>query len=321
VRRLHQDIVDFTSYIRPTPSEIIVRNVLFNAVEKIIRRAVSANALYSVELFGSSKIGLGLPGGDLDIAVITKENYSDSRMHKRLAFRLADYLRSSGIVHTGFSNDTDDEQGIQVNHFAPVPVVKCRSLSRQSSKSAGTLVASIIQTNLESQPALAPLVLVVKTFLKQRGLGSAASGGLGSYPLIVMIISFLQLNPLNLPPAYISNPFDPGIHSLGRLLADFFVYYGSLFPYGEKYISIAPAGGLKPRAGVTWIKNTTYEKIAIQCVVDPENDIGKGTSRMKNVVAAFKEATTTLLQFRDQDRASDILGKIVQLSEKVRLTL
>lgn len=68
----------------------------------------------------------------------------------------------------------------------------------QSSKSAGTLVASIIQTHLESQPALAPLALVLKTFLKQRGLGSAVSGGLGSYPLIVMIISFLQVSKVHL---------------------------------------------------------------------------------------------------------------------------
>ncbi|KAJ3853209.1 hypothetical protein EV368DRAFT_81776 [Lentinula lateritia] len=408
-RRLHQEIVDFTSYIRPTSAETVVRSALYNALEKIIRGAVSPMALCSIELFGSSKIGLGLPGGDMDIVVITKQDHSTSRIHKRFAFRVADYLRRSGIVRAGSSNDTDEE-GIQVNHFAPVPVVKCQSLSswgnipidisfaqEQSSKSAGTLVACIIQTHLESQPALAPLALVLKTFLKQRGLGSAASGGLGSYPLIVMIISFLQLNPLHLPPTSISNALDGGVHSLGRLLTNFFVYYGSLFPYEEKYISIAPAainvnhdqnmiatdpspsfradlplteegeiieeeqtlqnktisgpaserevGGLKPRAGVTWIKSTTYGKIAIQCVVDPSefpsqmpspltlylqyyicvpteahilsaNDIGKATSRMKNVVGAFKEAATILLSLQNEDRADDILGKILHLSKE-----
>ncbi|KAJ3916575.1 hypothetical protein F5877DRAFT_80777 [Lentinula edodes] len=381
-RRLHQEIVDFTSYIRPTSAETVVRSTLYNALEQIIRRAVSPQALCSIELFGSSKIGLGLPGGDMDIVVITKQDHSTSKIHKKFAFRVADHLRRSGVVRAGFSNDTGEE-GIQVNHFAPVPIVKCRSLSswgnipidisfaqEQSSKSAGTLVASIIQTHLESQPALAPLALVLKTFLKQRGLGSAVSGGLGSYPLIVMIISFLQLNPLHLPPTSISNTLDGGVRSLGRLLTNFFVYYGSLFPYDEKYISIAPAatnanhdqnmitmdsssgfwanpslmeegeiieeeqttenktvfgsgpaserevGGLKPRAGVTWIKNTTYGKIAIQCVVDPMNDIGKATSRMKNVVAAFKEAATILLSLQNEDSADDILGKIIHLSNE-----
>ncbi|KAJ3894665.1 hypothetical protein GG344DRAFT_73818 [Lentinula edodes] len=380
-RRLHQEIVDFTSYIRPTSAETVVRSTLYNALEQIIRRAVSPQALCSIELFGSSKIGLGLPGGDMDIVVITKQDHSTSKIHKKFAFRVADHLRRSGVVRAGFSNDTGEE-GIQVNHFAPVPIVKCRSLSswgnipidisfaqEQSSKSAGTLVASIIQTHLESQPALAPLALVLKTFLKQRGLGSAVSGGLGSYPLIVMIISFLQLNPLHLPPTSISNTLDGGVRSLGRLLTDFFVYYGSLFPYEEKYISIAPAatnanhdqnmitmdpsssfwakpslmeereiieeqtpenkavsgsgpaserevGGLKPRTGVTWIKNTTYGKIAIQCVVDPINDIGKATSRMKNVVAAFKEAATILLSLQNEDSADDILGQIIHLSNE-----
>lgn len=65
---------------------------------------------------------------DMDIVVITKEDHSTSKIHKKFAFRVADHLRRSGVVRAGFSDDTGEE-GIQVNHFAPVPIVKCRSLS------------------------------------------------------------------------------------------------------------------------------------------------------------------------------------------------
>jgi non-canonical poly(A) RNA polymerase PAPD5/7 len=42
-------------------------------------------------------------------------------------------------------------------------------------------------------PALRPLVLVLKSFLKQRKLNSAATSGLSSYAVTCMVISFLQV--------------------------------------------------------------------------------------------------------------------------------
>lgn len=46
---------------------------------------------------------------------------------------------------------------------------------------------------LAKMPALRPLVMVLKGFLRQRNLNSAASSGLSSYALICMAISFLQV--------------------------------------------------------------------------------------------------------------------------------
>lgn len=43
-------------------------------------------------------------------------------------------------------------------------------------------------------PALLPLVLVIKGFLLQRSLNDASKGGLGSYAIICMCISFLQVS-------------------------------------------------------------------------------------------------------------------------------
>lgn len=70
-------------------------------------------------------------------------------------------------------------------------------------------------------PALRPLVLVLKSFLKQRKLGSAASGGLSSYGIICAIISFLQVcRTAPLAPIY-SNLFDAvESHKFTRRLVD-----------------------------------------------------------------------------------------------------
>jgi len=47
---------------------------------------------------------------------------------------------------------------------------------------------------MQEFPALPYLVLVLKQFLNQRDLNDVYSGGLGSYSLILLIVSFFQVN-------------------------------------------------------------------------------------------------------------------------------
>ena len=53
---------------------------------------------------------------------------------------------------------------------------------------------SIIQDQIEIFPCLEPLVLVLKQFLLQRDLNEVFTGGISSYCLILMTISFLQVH-------------------------------------------------------------------------------------------------------------------------------
>lgn len=58
----------------------------------------------------------------------------------------------------------------------------------------GLSTIPIIKKHLDSMPALRPLVLLLKVFLTRRSLNSAATGGLGSFGLILLVISFLQVS-------------------------------------------------------------------------------------------------------------------------------
>lgn len=57
-------------------------------------------------------------------------------------------------------------------------------------------------------PALLPLVLVIKGFLLQRSLNDASKGGLGSYAIICMCISFLQVSFM----CWFAHRFSCGVH-------------------------------------------------------------------------------------------------------------
>ncbi len=60
-------------------------------------------------------------------------------------------------------------------------------------QSNGVAAGKMVNQFLNELPALRSLVLVVKSFLNQRGMNEVFSGGLGSYSIVCLAISFLQV--------------------------------------------------------------------------------------------------------------------------------
>ncbi len=63
------------------------------------------------------------------------------------------------------------------------------SLNQTNGVSAGR----IINQYLDVLPGSRQLILVVKAFLSQRSMNEVYTGGLGSYAVICLVISFLQV--------------------------------------------------------------------------------------------------------------------------------
>lgn len=57
----------------------------------------------------------------------------------------------------------------------------------------GVKSAALIKEYLHEYPCLRYLAMVLKQFLLQRDLNEVWTGGIGSYSLILMIVSFLQV--------------------------------------------------------------------------------------------------------------------------------
>ena len=49
-----------------------------------------------------------------------------------------------------------------------------------------------IKALIKKHPPLRPLVLIVKSYLRERGLNETYKGGIGSFLLLVLIVAFLQ---------------------------------------------------------------------------------------------------------------------------------
>lgn len=115
---------------------------------------------------------------------------------------------------------------------------------------------------MEIYPCLPPLVLVLKQFLLQRDLNEVFTGGVSSYSLILMVISFFQVmyrfelekccNRLGSKEwlRFFSVFFQNHVrcdgnsleHNLGVLLIEFFELYGVNFNYVNVGIRVRDGG-------------------------------------------------------------------------------
>lgn len=133
-------------------------------------------------------------------------------------------------------------------------------------------------------PSLPKLVLVLKQFLYQRSLNEVFTGGISSYSLILMTISFLQLHPR------VDASSDQA--NLGVLLIEFFELYGRYFNYISVGIRIRDGGSYVPKHTIQKQMELGYRP-SILCIEDPlnpKNDIGKSSYGALNVKKAFDYA-------------------------------
>jgi hypothetical protein len=56
----------------------------------------------------------------------------------------------------------------------------------------GCAAARLVKSYVDALPQLRPLAIILKHFLKGQGLNDTYTGGLSSYCLVMMLVSFLQ---------------------------------------------------------------------------------------------------------------------------------
>jgi len=145
---------------------------------------------------------------------------------------------------------------VTTHGFFPVDI----SLNQQNGVEAGRVVSGF----LSEMPALRALVIVAKAFLSQRSMNEVFSGGLGSYSIVCLAVSFLQMHP-----KIRRGEIDPS-QNLGVLVMEFFEYYGSCFNYHEVGISLRDGGTYFSKARRGWMDY----KQGLLSIEDPA-DIGE----------------------------------------------
>ncbi|XP_026278438.1 terminal nucleotidyltransferase 4B isoform X2 [Frankliniella occidentalis] len=307
---LHQEIEDFHKYISPTSEEREVRNVVVLKMKKLIKELWPAAKL---QVFGSFRTGLYLPTSDIDLVVIGKWNVQSQ---ERLPLRT--------LEQAIYQHNLAEPGSVKVLDKASVPIVKFTDrlseirVDVSFNMSNGVKSAELIKKFKQRYPVLYSLVLVLKQFLLQRDLNEVFTGGISSYSLILMTISFLQLHPRQ-------TALTPGAN-LGILLIEFLELYGKKFNYMKTAIRVSEGGSYISKEEVQKNMKDGYRP-SLLCIEDPlniTNDIGRSSHGALYVKQAFEYAYIVLTQavnplntlLYDPNKVS-ILGRIIRVTDSV----
>ena len=176
----------------------------------------------------------------------------------------------------------------------------------------GTQAASLMKTYLQAMPPLRPLTFVLKYFLVSRGLNEPYSGGIGSYLLQLMIVSFLQHRARD---GYVYNRNTP--FNLGCLLLDFFELYGSDFNYYTTGISVRYDGFYFPKGDPKYKEHFITPGraflLSVENPLEPTVDVGKSSFKIQTIQRSMEVAQRLLLAHVTEPRidAESILGSIL----------
>ncbi|WVQ94050.1 hypothetical protein IAU59_001128 [Kwoniella sp. CBS 9459] len=289
---LNEEINAFYKYVSPTREEFEVRLFM---IELITRTLLKLWPDAEVTPFGSWQTQLYLPQGDIDLVVSNKQ-FSESNKARLLA-EMARAMRVARITDT-----------VAIISRARVPIIKFItnegklnvdiSLNQVNGISAG----KIINQYLDALPGARQLILVVKSFLSQRSMNEVYTGGLGSYAVICLVISFLQVHP-----KLRRSELDPE-ENLGTLLVEFFELYGRNFNYQDVGLSIRKGGYYYLKSSRGWLRPNQSFLLSIEDPQDRDNDISGGSfgiRQVKNTLAGAYE----LLLMRLFERADEMSGR------------
>jgi len=111
---------------------------------------------------------------------------------------------------------------------------------------SGPAAARYVTQQIAAYPPLAPLVLVLKVYLRRCGLNEVSNGGLSSYGLTLMVLAHLQEE--------IKAGND--VFDLGEALYGFLLRYGEDFDYVDGGCAGGGGGGAWEYEGVLFCRFT-----------------------------------------------------------------
>ncbi|GJJ69358.1 non-canonical poly(A) RNA polymerase PAPD5/7 [Entomortierella parvispora] len=277
-----RELCDFIHYMEPTEEEHQVRSYVFLLVEKEIQKLWPSARLV---MYGSFRTRVYLPTSDMDMVVHRDKPVTLADMRK-----LKNHFASNKIgTH------------LELVSSAKVPLVKFNEMRTGIAVDIsfdhldGIQSGSVMTKFLEETPGLRSLIIILKHFLLIHNQNTPFLGGMGSYTLMIMIVSFLQMHP-----HVQSKAIDPEAN-LGVLLIEFFELYGLSFNYNRVGISIADGGSYIPKTSTS-----KKEGPATLQTFDPNNaanDTGRVTTQFPAIRNLFKSTYSNIiteLQRRDQ---------------------
>ncbi|KAK1444556.1 poly A RNA polymerase domain containing protein [Babesia gibsoni] len=264
---LDVELYKLIEWLSPTEEERNAKEMVILTLEMVV------NALFPdarVEVFGSYISGLSLPGSDVDVCIGVEE-------HDLTALKIIVYALSRlDLLHS-----------FECVFNTPVPVVK--AIDKNTGvridisvwQKAACNTTSFVRQKCDQFKYMQPIVILLKLFLQMRNLSDTYFGGIGSYLLYCMVLSFLQMHDSS---CYRRSDES---NTLALLFIDFFYYWGFIRDYEQFTTTVCGLGHVFPRS---LLKEKEAGMLSCQSPLEPSIDIGKNAYNMSSARTAFQQA-------------------------------
>ncbi|KZV85535.1 Nucleotidyltransferase, partial [Exidia glandulosa HHB12029] len=275
---LHTEVKAFSDYMSPSEEEHETRRLIIMLIDRCVRNQWPDARVLP---FGSFETRLYHPLGDIDLVVHCPRL-------ERLSKKNILYQLSRALNHEGLADN------VQVIAHARVPIIKFIStygrfaVDISINQENGIASGRIINGFLQELPALRPLSMVVKTFLRERNMNEVYNGGLGSYSTVCLLVNFLQMHP-----KIRSGEIRPE-ENLGTLLIEFLELYGHLFNTENVGVSLRDGGSYFSKSSRGWVDSRQPFLLSIEDPQDASNDVSKGSFQIRQVFRTFAGANEIL---------------------------
>eukprot|EP01132_Coremiostelium_polycephalum_P004550 gene4550-5668_t len=192
--KLHQEILDFVSDVgERTYPHVQNCHQVINLIKTVVKR-LWPNA--ELDIFGSFMTGLWLPSSDIDIVVNYGMNMNIKPKNALFLLEVLEKQLRTDLNHCILTMLCIPSAKIPVIKLVTKENIAVDISFRESPTSPHTGIAArdLVADNVREVVGLYPLAIVLKWFLRERGLNNTYSGGLSSYCLVLMLISFLKNN-------------------------------------------------------------------------------------------------------------------------------
>ena len=259
-------LLAFLWWLSPTRHESDVRLSLY---QQCLACLQAVDHSVKIKIFGSFMYGVGTPLSDLDMNITT------THPQLRSVRGLSAILQRTHAFYD-----------FKVLRAAKVPIVKCKhkqtgvSLDFTINNESGDKTGQCAKRLLDSHPASRAIVVFVKYVLRAKGLMDVSQGGISSFALCLLAVSFLQTAPES--------------SSFVETLVGFLYHYGYAFVHASMGININAAHSTAKPADVA---------AEVLYVLDPtnaSNNVTKACRLFSKIQNAFRDMHKSLRSFLRQ---------------------
>lgn len=280
---LSKDLIDYQQFV----TEHIQReeNIYNTLIQNLQNAANESIRDFDVHLYGSHATNLCLPWSDLDVVLIPRVPRQSTMNNPILLSQLYENIsKQPWVKECKFIGGATIPiiKVVCIEQFNSMPI----DISIQDERHFGLKCVDLVKTFITKYESLKPLVLALKNILKKANLNDPYKGGMSSYALILMIVSFLQKQKKEGKDISLND------NNLGRLFYDFINFYGLQFD-PSKYIIVVKSNDDEN-------EDINFNGIQIGSdlmIIDPlniSNNVAKSCYQFCNIKMAFIICVITL---------------------------